>query len=56
MKEVNITDYLGNEYIVKDKSGCCLLPTTYVLSKSLDYAELISDKSSKRAIFNEEEV
>ena len=47
------TDYLGFKYIVNDKSGCCLLPTTYVLSKSLDYVNLINDNSSKRARFKE---
>ena len=53
MKEVVIKDYLGNEYKVNDKSGCCLLPNTYKLSKSLDYANLVSDDSSARARFKE---
>ena len=53
MKEVVIKDYLGNEYKVNDKSGCCLLPNTYKLGKSLEYAELISEKSSKRSIYKE---
>lgn len=48
------TDYLGFKTIVNDKSGCCLLPTTYELSKSLDYANLINDNSSKRARYKEE--
>ena len=47
------TDYLGFKYIVNDKSGCSLLPTTYELSKSLDYVNLISDSSSKRARYKE---
>lgn len=47
------TDYLGFKCIVNDKSGCCLLPNTYKLSKSLDYVNLISDNSSKRARFKE---
>ena len=47
-------DYLGFKYTVSDKSGCCLLPTTYELSKSLDYVNLISDNSSKRARYKEE--
>ena len=47
------TDYLGFKCIVSDKSGCCLLPTTYVLSKSLDYVNLINDNSSKRARYKE---
>lgn len=49
-----IKDYLGNEELVTDKSGCCLLPTSYTLGKSLEYADLISDSSSARAIYNEE--
>ena len=53
MKEVIIKDYLGQEYKVNDKSGCCLLPNTYKLGKSLEYAELISEKSSKRSIYKE---
>ena len=48
-----VTDYLGLEYKVTDKSGCCVLPTTYKLSKSLDYAVLVNDESSKRAMFKE---
>lgn len=48
---VTITDYLGNKCRVTDKSGVCMLPTTYKLGKSLDYAELISEKSSERAKF-----
>lgn len=48
-----IVDYQGNEYTVTDKSGCCIVPTTYVLGKSLEYATLISDNSSKRAIYKE---
>lgn len=48
-----LTDYLGKKAIVNDKSGCCLLPTTYVLGKSEEYANLISDDSSHRAIYKE---
>lgn len=49
-----IKDYLGNEELVTDKSGCCLLPTSYTLGKSLEYATLISDNSSARSRYNEE--
>lgn len=48
-----MTDYLGNKFVVSDKSGCCLLPTTYILGKAEEYANLISDESSKRAVFKE---
>jgi hypothetical protein len=46
-----ITDYLGNDYTVTDKSGICMIPTTYKLGKALDYVELIKDQSSERAKF-----
>lgn len=48
-KEVTITDYLGNSYTVKDRSGICMLPTTYKLGKALDYTSLIGDESTERA-------
>lgn len=50
---IEVEDYLGLKYLVTDKSGCCILPNTYKLSKSLDYANLVSDDSSKRARFKE---
>lgn len=53
MKEIEIEDYQGHITKINDTSGCCLLPNTYKLSKSLEYAELISDNSSKRAIYIE---
>ena len=49
----NLKDYEGNILNVKDKYGACLVPTTYVLGKSEEYASLLTDESSKRAIFKE---
>lgn len=54
MKEFNLVDYNGLEYKVTDKSGCCVIPTTYILGKALEYANLITDESSKRAVYKEE--
>ena len=51
IERVTITDYLGNNYTVNDKSGICMLPTTYSLGKALEYMELLSDASSQRAKF-----
>ena len=51
--EFELIDYLGNKCVVTDKSGVCLVPTTYELGKSLEYANLISDDSSRRAIYKE---
>lgn len=53
MKNFNLKDYEGNKVEVKEKYGCALIPTTYVLGKSEEYASLLSDESSKRAIFKE---
>lgn len=52
-QEIDMTDYQGNVYHVNDKSGCCLVPTTYKLSKALEYTDLLDEESSRRAIFNE---
>ena len=51
--ENTFIDYQGNTYLNTDKTGCCLIPCSYVLGKAYDYANLISDESSKRAIFKE---
>jgi len=53
MKPFVLTDYNGIELEVTDRCGCCLVPTTYTLGKSLEYAHLISDESSKRAVYKE---
>ena len=47
-------DVYGVEYLNTDKSGCCMIPCSYELGKSLDYCELLTDNSSKRAVFREE--
>ena len=52
--ENEVIDYQGNSYINTDKTGCCLIPCSYELGKAIDYANLISDESSKRAIFKED--
>ena len=49
---VDLIDYNGVKYRVEDKSGCCLLPTTYKLGKAQEYADLLIENSSKRAKFN----
>lgn len=50
---VELTDYQGNTVLVNDKSGCCLVPTTYTLKKSLEYAYLLDEESTERAIYRE---
>lgn len=50
---VYLTDYQGHKTQIQDKSGCCILPTTYVLGKSEVYAHSLLDDSSQRAIYRE---
>ena len=51
MQDFEITDYKGKKYTVKEKYGCVLIPTTYELGKSQDYANLITDNYSNVAVF-----
>ena len=53
-EEILLTDYTGITNKVTDKSGCCLIPDTYEIGVALEYSELITDNSSKRAIYKEE--
>lgn len=50
---ITMTDYQGNVDFVSDKSGCCLVPTTYTLKKSLEYANLLNEESTERAVYRE---
>ena len=50
-KPIDIIDLMGVKYKVEDKSGVALLPCSYELNKALDYANLLTDNSSKRSIF-----
>lgn len=51
--EFELTDYKGKKYKVTDKYGICLLPCQYTLNKSEEYANLLDEESSERAIFKE---
>ena len=44
----------GNVQEINEKYGVALLPTTYILSKSEEYSDLI--ESGKRSIYNEKEI
>ena len=52
-EEIVITDYRGIECKIIDVSACCIIPTTYVLGKSLEYANLLTENSSARAVYKE---
>lgn len=49
-----MVDCNGVEYVNRDTTGCCMIPCSYELGKSLDYCELLTDNSSRRAVFREE--
>lgn len=51
--KINLEDYQGHIIEVDEKCGCTILPTTYVLGKSNDYVQLLTDSSSKRARYKE---
>lgn len=53
MIPVELTDYQGNKELLKNRYGCVVVPTNYVLSKSVDYMNLLSDYSSARSIYQE---
>lgn len=53
MEEFEVTDYKGEKQVIEEKYACVFIPTTYVLGKSEEYMNLLSDESSKRAIFKE---
>lgn len=48
---IDIIDFMGVKYKVEDRRGSAILPTTYVLGKSEEYADLLTNDSSKRAKF-----
>lgn len=54
MQPFELEDYKGKKYIVKDKFGVCFLPCEYTLNKSQEYANLLNEESSARAIYREE--
>lgn len=53
-KPFEFTDVEGNAVILQDKYGSCIVPTTYVLGRSNDYVNLLTDESSMRAKFKED--
>lgn len=55
MQSFELEDYQGNKELINVKYGCTLVPTTYELGKSEEYCYLISDDSTRRAIFKEME-
>lgn len=49
-----LTDYTGKTAKISEKHGVCMLPATYTLDISENYADLIYNDTSKRAIYKEE--
>ena len=52
-EKFELEDYQGNIEQINDKYGCCLVPITYKLSKSLEYSDLLNSEYSERARYKE---
>lgn len=50
---VLLEDYTGIKYEVSDKSGYCMLPTTYLLKKADEYFNLLSNSIPLRQMYKE---
>ena len=50
---IEVQDYMGKRKKIMDKSGSCILPTTYVLKNSVDMMMLEIPETSQRAIYKE---
>lgn len=48
-----VIDYLGNEDVIREKKGICLMPCSYTLAKSLVYAPKLTDISAARKKYEE---
>ena len=47
-QSIELVDYLGNKSLVKEKSGVCILPTTYILGKAEEYMDLLDDSTERQ--------
>lgn len=52
-EKFTLTDYQNEKLEIKDKYGCCLIPTTYKLGIAEEYFELITNESSRHSIYKE---
>ena len=48
-----ITDYQGNTEAIKQTTGACIVPATYELNKSYEYANFLDENSEERSIYKE---
>lgn len=46
---ITVTDYQNHITTINEKTGACLVPTTYELKKSLEYTTTLEELSSKRS-------
>ena len=52
-RPIIIEDCQKNKFMSNERIGACIIPTTYELAKSEEYATLVKDESSPRAIYKE---
>ena len=48
-----ITDYQGNKEKIIQRTGACIVPATYELNKSIEYADFLDENSEARSIYKE---
>ena len=51
--EFEITDYQGNKDFINQRTGACIIPATYELNKSIEYADFLDENSEERSIYKE---
>ena len=52
-EDFEITDYQGNIDLISQRTGACIVPATYELNKSIEYADFLDENSEERAIYKE---
>lgn len=52
-EDFKIIDYQGNIDKIIQHKGACIVPATYELNKSIEYADFLDENSEERSIYIE---
>lgn len=52
-EDFEIEDYQGNVEKISQKTGACVVPATYELNKSIEYADFLDENSEQRSTYKE---
>ena len=52
-EDFKIKDYQGHIDKIVQRKGACIVPATYELNKSIEYADFLDENSEERSIFIE---